>query len=114
MKRQRRVRFEAAAISRCAWCGQAPDTQQVFGFGARASPGIDLGPHRGQIIEIAIGGAGRTAPALVVGPNSPAAREGHDLYFMTCTQDCLRALKSALEAEIGRDRDPGRARDAGP
>jgi hypothetical protein len=108
------VRFEAAAVSRCAWCGQEADTRRVFGFGARASPSVDLGPHRGRVIEIEIPGAGRTAPALVVGPNSPAAREGHDLYFMTCTQDCLRALKRALEAEIGRDHGPARGRGADP
>jgi hypothetical protein len=107
------VRFEAAAVSRCAWCGHAT-TQPVFGFGARARPSVDLGPLRGRVIEIEIPGAGRTAPAMVVGPNSPAARDGHDLYFVTCTEECLRALRSALEAEIGRDHGPDRARGADP
>jgi hypothetical protein len=110
LTRRRRKRPEAGPVDRCAWCGQGLGEGEVFGFGARAHPGVDLRPHRGQVIQIALSSAGRTAPTLVVGLHSPAAREGHDLYFVTCTETCLRALKTALQAEIEpQSRGPGPA-----
>jgi hypothetical protein len=86
--------------------------QEVFGFGASAAPGFDLHAHRGQVIEIELRGAGRRVSTLVVGPDSPAAREGHDFYFITCTATCLHALKAALQTELGPRRPA--ASDGGP
>ena len=101
-RHRRSTRVEATAASRCAWCGEGLADREVFGFGATATPGTDLRPHRGQVIEIELVGVGRTAPAFVVGADSLAAREGHDLYFMTCRAACAQALKMALQAEMAR------------
>jgi hypothetical protein len=87
-------------MSRCGWCGQDLGDREVVGFGAKANPGMDLGPYRGGVIEVDLPGAGRRVRAFVVGLNSPAAREGHDLYFMACGEACAGALRDALRAEI--------------
>jgi hypothetical protein len=92
--------LEAAAMTRCGWCGRDVGNREVVGFGARANPGLDLSPFRGSVIEVDLPRAGRRVPAFVVGPNSPAARRGHDLYFMACGDACAGALREALRAEM--------------
>ena len=113
-RRRRPTRVEAIAASRCAWCGEGLADREVFGFGAKATPGTDLRRYRGQVIEIELVGVGRTAPAFVVGADSLAAREGHDLYFMTCRAACAQALKTALQAEIAGGKESGPGPAAGP
>ena len=113
-RRRRPTRGEATAASRCPWCGDGLADREVFGFGATATPGTDLRPHRGQVIEIELVGVGRTAPTFVVGADSLAAREGHDLYFMTCRAACVQALKMALQAEIAGGKESGPAPAARP
>jgi hypothetical protein len=109
-RRRRRTRFDDSQARQCAWCGQALPPRDVFGFGAKARPGVDLGPYRGQVVEIDLSRVSRRAPALVVATDSPAARAGHDLYFVACSHACLVALKTALVEEI----DPGGAAGPGP
>jgi hypothetical protein len=86
--------------ARCAWCGDGLAGREVCGFGATASPGVDLSRDRWQVVAIELARTGRTVPAFVVGADSPAARAGHDLYFMTCGEPCAHALRAALQAEL--------------
>jgi len=88
-------------LRRCAYCErEIPEDRPVFGFGAKAKPGIDLEPHRGGVIEIAVASLRRAVPAIVAGPGSPAAREGYDFCFMTCGESCADGLKAALGRDI--------------
>jgi hypothetical protein len=86
---------------RCGFCNTGiPADHEVFGFGAKARPDIDIEPHRGKGLEITITSLNRTVMAIVAGRDSPAARAGHDLYFAACSEVCARALKAALEEDV--------------
>lgn len=88
------------AWQRCAWCDRRiqPDTE-VFGCGARTIPGIDLSAKEGEILPLYLALSHRTVPALVVPRASQAKREGNDLYFLICSENCGHFLKEALERD---------------
>lgn len=54
------------------------------------------------MIEITVRSLRKIVPAMVTGVGSPAAREGHDLSFMACSETCARDLRAALKADLGR------------
>ena len=72
----------------------------MVGFGAKARPDADIERYRGTGIEITVKALKRRIMATVTGRDSPAAREGHDLYFTMCSESCAKALKAALEEDI--------------
>lgn len=89
-------------LNSCAFCGrEIPSDEEVFGFGAKANPGIDLSEKRGQAIDMFVLSLGRAIPAAVTGLASEAFLQGFDLYFMTCSETCALNLKSALEEDRG-------------
>jgi hypothetical protein len=75
--------------------------QEVFGFGAKGLPDAPIEDHKGEAIEVLVQSLGRMVPTIVTGDDSPAARSGFDLYFMTCSEKCATDLKAALEKDIG-------------
>jgi hypothetical protein len=104
MKRRRTHRPGRVTISAqrvCAWCrAEIPEDHEVFGFGAKAKPGIDLKAHQGGIIEVPFGAMGRRIPMIVPGPGSAAKQEGFDFYFMTCSEICAKQLRAAVKKEV--------------
>ena len=82
------------------WRESIPKDQEVVGFGAKARPGADLGRDSGGTLDILLVLEGKHVPAMVVRPGSPASRAGHDLYFMTCSDECASALRAALHEEV--------------
>lgn len=85
----------------CAWCRKPlGDQEPVIGLGAKARRRADLRPYRGQLIELPLGTADKVILAFVPPPESQAAREGNDLCFMMCSNDCAVALRSRLREEI--------------
>ena len=84
----------------CAWCTRiiAPD-EDVYGFGARASAGLDLSDKEGEFVTLQLALQDKTVPALVATESSSAKAEGYDLVFITCSPECARELKDALEFE---------------
>lgn len=85
----------------CAFCAtNIPEGGKVLGFGAKTRPDVDLERHRGSIIEITLVTLKRKVPVVVTGLDSPAAREGHDLYFVVCSEPCAKALKETLAEKI--------------
>lgn len=84
----------------CAWCNQFIDAEaEAFGFGAKASPDINLEDKEGQFVSLDLALEDRTTFAMVPPPESPARRAGYDLMFITCSQSCAEDLKNALELE---------------
>jgi hypothetical protein len=82
----------------CAWCeDEIPDDVEVFTIGAKAKPGIDLTETEGTIVPLHLIRANKTVSAMVPTRDSPAAKDGHDLMFMVCSQSCAQALSNALE-----------------
>jgi hypothetical protein len=84
----------------CAWCNeQIPEDTEVFGFGAKCRPEVDLTAHEGSVIPFFIATLNRRIPAFVSASDSDAKRDGYDLVFMTCSRTCSESLKAALEKE---------------
>jgi hypothetical protein len=72
----------------------------VLGVGAKALPGVDLRRHQGRVIRLHLVTADRGVRAMMTGADSPARRDGHDLYFMVCSEVCGATLRAALAEEI--------------
>jgi hypothetical protein len=72
----------------------------VLGVGAKALPGVDLPRHQGRVMRLHLVTADRSVRAIVTGADSPARREGHDLYFMVCGESCGAAMRAALAEDI--------------
>ena len=90
--------LERDSLPNCAWCeDEIPEDAEVFTIGAKGKPGLDLSKAEGTIIPLSLIQANRTVLALVPTKDSPAARDGHDLIFMVCSQSCAQALSNSLE-----------------
>jgi len=88
-------------IHTCAWCTLLiPTNSETFGFGARASHNVDLIEKEGQFVSINLSLAQKTTVALVIPEDSPARQAGFDLFFITCSRNCVEQLKGALQFEL--------------
>ncbi len=86
----------------CAWCKKTiPQDAEVFAFGAKANPGIDLSDNEGEFVSLTLALANKTVVALVTVKGSPSREAGYDLMFVTCSQKCAQDLKDSLESEKG-------------
>ena len=91
---------EVDLFHQCAWCeNPIHEDQDYFGFGAKASNDIDLIDKAGQFVSLNLSLQEKTIFALVPEPLSPGLLEGHDLVFITCSEDCASSLKEALDLE---------------
>lgn len=91
----------------CAWCGNSIlEGEDYFGFGAKASQDINLDDKAGQFVSLNLSLLEKTVAALV--PSELGAPElgGHDLIFITCSEDCASSLKEALDLERDVFSDP--------
>jgi hypothetical protein len=89
---------ERDPLPNCSWCeDEIPEDVEVFTIGAKAKPETDLSEAEGTIIPVSLIQANRTVSAMVPTRDSPAAKDGHDLMFMVCSQSCAQALSNALE-----------------
>jgi hypothetical protein len=88
-------------LTSCGWCGQTiPEDREVFGSGSKVRPDIDLSAQQGQIIEIVLTQSVKQVLAAVATESSEAKKQGNDLMFMTCSEQCGKDLKAAMEQEI--------------
>ena len=84
----------------CAWCNKdIQKDDEVFGFGAEASHGIDLSDKEGEFVSLTLALRDKTVFALVPSSSSNAKSEGYGLIFINCSEDCAQSLKDALELE---------------
>jgi hypothetical protein len=89
------------ALSRCAWCRKKiGDDVPVYSVGAKKRPGADLSPFEGHGVRMTLVARKRDVIALVPIEDSDARREGYDLLFMVCSEECAAALKSTMEEEV--------------
>ena len=92
---------DEVALTRCAWCNQwIHEDVEVFAFGARLRPGIDLNVYQSHCIEIGMVSKEKPVYALVTVDGSDAKNDGKDLMFLTCSEPCALKLKAALEKEV--------------
>ena len=89
------------ALSRCAWC-KSPiyEDMEVFGFGAKLRPDVDVSEYESHCIEIVLISEQKPVYMLVTAQGSEAKSEGKDGMFLVCSKRCGQKLKDVLEKEI--------------
>ena len=87
-------------MRKCSWCGSSiPENDDYYGFGARASQDLDLEDKAGQFVSLNLSLLDKTIVALVPSQLGAPELDGHDLVFITCSEDCAGSLKDALDLE---------------
>ena len=83
-----------------SWCGVKIDNgSEIFALGCKKNPEIDISKYEGKIMPVAIAPLNKTIWALVPTEDSDARREGKDLMFVLCSQECGNQLKETLQQE---------------
>lgn len=91
--------LEQRLCQTCAWCGRLiGEDESVYGLGVSSRPNVDLKELRGTFIPFPLL-SGKIVPAMVSTEDSEAKRDSWDFVFMTCSEECARELKTALELE---------------
>ena len=89
------------ALSRCAWCqSHISDDMEVFGFGAKLKPNVNLSEYESHCIQIALVSEEKPVYMMVTAQGSEARNNGNDGMFLICSERCGKKLKSVLEKEI--------------
>ncbi len=89
------------ALSRCAWCqNRIYDDMEVFGFGAKLKPDVDLSEYESHCIQLDLVSEEKPVYMMVTAQDSEAKREGKDCMFLVCSEACGKKLKDVLEKEI--------------
>jgi len=85
--------------STCTWCGavlKAPETTWLV----NAQTAVGLPEREGEFVPFKLARSGRTLTGFLVTSASLAKREGVDVIFATCGQECASALKAAVREEV--------------
>jgi hypothetical protein len=89
------------ALSRCAWCqSQITDTMEVFAFGAKLKPDIDVSEYESHCIEVGLVSMEKSVYMMVTARGSEARNEGKDCMFLVCSDGCAKKMKNVLEKEV--------------
>ena len=89
------------ALSRCAWCQtRIYDDMEVFGFGAKIKPDVDLSDYESHCIQLDLVSEEKCVYMMVTAQDSEAKKEGKDCMFLVCSEACGKKLKDVLEKEI--------------
>ena len=76
----------------------------VIGISMKFRDPSDYQRHKGKIVEFELA-TGRMIVAGVVKPDSPARREGKDVIFMVCSDQCGNELMAAMREEWALESD---------
>jgi len=73
---------------------------EVFGFGAKLKPNVDLSEYERHCIQIGLVSEEKPVYMMVTSQGSEAKSEGKDCMFLVCSEGCGKKLKNVLEKEI--------------
>ena len=89
------------ALSKCTWCqGSIDEHMEVFGFGIKLKPDVDLSGYESHCIEIGLLSREKAVYMMVTAQDSEAKNDGKDGMFLVCSEGCGKKLKNVLEKEI--------------
>jgi hypothetical protein len=101
-RRNRRDHLQERLLNTCAWCGALiPEDTEVFSLSAKLKPGVDLKKDEGTVMPLTLELIHKVVLAIVPRADSPAKKEGKDVLFMICSDDCGTALREALNQVVG-------------
>ena len=84
--------------SMCAWCGKVlrPKTTVLI---VKAQTAINVPECDGVFVPFQLSKSSRTITGFFVTSDSPTKRQGIDVIFAACSQECASALKAAVREE---------------
>jgi hypothetical protein len=89
------------AYGKCAWCRKRiHEEASCDSLSVKSVPGIDFSTLPSGPVLINLGAPGRTVIALRPAADSEARRDGCELLFTVCPQECAFELRLALAKEI--------------
>jgi len=101
MKLKRKKPIIKQVLKTCSWCGAKIDNgNEIFALGCKKNPEIDISKYEGKIMPVKIDTLNKIIWAIVPKANSDARREGKDLIFVLCSEECGDQLKETLQQEI--------------
>jgi hypothetical protein len=84
----------------CTWCNKSLiDEESVLSLNIKAGEGSRFTDFAGQFISIALAAEKRDVHAFVTTEDSQARKDGFDLLFIVCSEECRGNLKIALKEE---------------
>ena len=87
----------------CGWCHRVMgEDEERLARGAKARPDARsiFRAKEGQVVVFGLAGGDRQVLAIVPRSDSPAAKEGYDVIFQTCSDSCAEALVHRMKDEI--------------
>ncbi len=86
--------------STCCWCDKRiGENQEVLCLGSKKRPGIDLSKYEGDIMQVTMATIDKTLWAIIPTAESDARKEGKDILFTLCSDECGIELKEALNQD---------------
>jgi len=87
--------------STCTWCNKKISKgSEIFSLGAKVKAGVDVQGMSGRAIRLLLPESGKIIIAMVPAHDSMAKKDGNDLLFGVCSQECGEALKLALQEDL--------------
>ena len=100
MAKQKRRPKKKYSMLTCAWCNaRILEDHEVFSIATQKLPGIDLSDHEGKLIPLHLALVKKRIEGFVAPKDSPAKKDGYDVVFVACSENCGSALKTALQKE---------------
>ena len=87
-----------AALVTCGWCGgMVSDDDPIAAVTANCLGSI--AEYEGKMVLVPLS-TGRCIPGSVGTPESELRKDGKDIAFMCCSEECAAELRDALEGEM--------------
>ena len=100
MKSKRKKPKIKQVLKTCSWCGAKIDNgHEIFALGCKKNPEIDISKYEGKIMPAKIDTLNKIIWAIVTKADSDARREGKDLIFVFCSEECGDHIKETLQQE---------------
>jgi hypothetical protein len=105
MPKKTQARLNKYWISHCGWCRrEIGEDVPCIGISMKFRDPSDYQRQKGKIIQFELA-TGRVVLAGCVKPDSPARREGKDVIFMVCSDQCGNELMAAMREEWALESD---------
>ena len=84
----------------CTWCNKSLiNEDSVLSLNIKAGDGSKFIDFAGQFITITLAAENKDVHAFVTTEDSQARKDGFDLLFILCSEECRGNLKTALKEE---------------
>jgi hypothetical protein len=100
MKSKRKKPKIKHVMTTCSWCGLKISSEgPIYALGCKKRPEIDISKYESKVMPVKIATLGKTIWSIVPPADSDARKDGKDIMFTLCSEDCGDQHKETLEIE---------------